>query len=212
MAYLVHPLPLVHVWVREEYLHDHKSNHGKLTPGVWVSVKSVPGKALYFETLLTEYGALYDKLPISAFQWKPIENELSLDVLELWDCFDYNITVIKKPLLGRCEFHARNKQTYSGSYQFTIDTCHGDSGIVDTNFSEFDPEHKSFNIIKLDNGQFAAQPNNRVRWFDKSLIPDTLKIPTFKVCTQNYNVEKSNGSSFGHTDDWHYKTIEETTK
>ena len=29
-------------------------------------------KALYFETLLTDYGALFDKLPLSAFVWKEI--------------------------------------------------------------------------------------------------------------------------------------------
>ena len=36
-----------------------------LRPSVWISVKSTMGKALYFETLLTDYGALLDKLPIS---------------------------------------------------------------------------------------------------------------------------------------------------
>ena len=30
-----------------------------------VTVKSIQGRALYFETYLPEYGALYDKLPIS---------------------------------------------------------------------------------------------------------------------------------------------------
>jgi len=209
MAYLVHPLPLVEVQVREEYLHDHKSNFGKVTPGIWISVKSVPGKALYFETLLTEYGALYDKLPISAFQWKRVEQELTLETLQLWDSFDYNLTVIKKPMLGTCAFRSSDGNTHQGKYLFTIDTCHGDAGVIDTNFSEHDPEHKSFNIIQLNNGQFAAQPNNRIVWYDKSLIPDTLKVPTFKVCTQNYSVERKITNSFGHTDEWQYKTLNE---
>ena len=47
---------------------------------------------------------------------------------------------------------------------FTIDNAHRDHSYIDTNFSEHDPEHKSFNVIRLDNGQFAAQPNNRVIW------------------------------------------------
>ena len=56
MAFLVHPLPPHPVYVKKEYLYDHQKGHGELTPGIWISVKSVQAKALYFETLLTEYG------------------------------------------------------------------------------------------------------------------------------------------------------------
>jgi len=212
VAYLVCNLPPVPVYVRKEFLYDHQDGQGQLTPGIWISVKSVQGKALYFETLLTEYGALYDKLPISAFVWDRSYDrlrQLSLDTLQLWDCFDYNITVIKKPLLSRCKFFAKNKAFYSGSYMFTIDSCHSDSNTLDINFSEHDPEHKSFNIIKLDNGQFAAQPNNRVIWSDNSLIPKETKMPDFKVCSQNYTVEDKDYWNVGHTDDWQYKDLDE---
>ena len=184
MSFLVHPLSPVPVFVKKEYLYDLEKGHGEVTPGIWISVKSVPGKALYFETLLTEYGALYDKLPISAFVWKEDylhSEQLALDTLQLWDCFDYNLTIIEKPLLCRCEFFGKDKQMHAGEYMFTIDNCHQDKSVLDTNFSEHDPEHKSFNIIRLDNGQFAAQPNNRVIWRDSSLIPSELKQPDFKV-------------------------------
>ena len=209
MAFLVHPLPPVPVWVKKEYLYDHQKGHGELTPGIWISVKSVQAKALYFETLLTDYGALYDKLPLSAFVWKQDydkSNQLSLDTLQLWDCFDYHLTVIQKPLLSRCEFFGKDKQMHPGEYAFTIDTAHMDHSVIDTNFSEHDPEHKSFNVIKLDNGQFAAQPNNRVIWRDQSLIPEQLITPDFKVCSQNYKVETTPKWSVGHSDDWQYKT------
>ena len=210
MAFLVHPLPPISVYVRKEYLYDLEKGHGELTPGIWISVKSTMGKALYFETLLTDYGALYDKLPISAFLWKTDHGELlPLDVLQLWDCFDYDITVIKKPLLSRCEFFGKDRRMHPGEYVFTIDNSHRDTSTIDTNFSEHDPEHKSFNVIKLDNGQFAAQPNNRVIWRDSSLIPEKLERPDFKVCTQNYCVETEPKWSVGHTDEWQYKTKEE---
>ena len=210
MAFLVHPLPPVPVWIKKEYLYDHQKGHGDLTPGIWISVKSTQAKALYFETLLTDYGALYDKLPLSAFVWKQDydkSNQLSLDTLQLWDCFDYHLTVIQKPLLSRCEFFGKDKQMHPGEYAFTIDTAHADISILDTNFSEHDPEHKSFNVIKLDNGQFAAQPNNRVIWRDQSLIPEKLMTPDFKVCSQNYKVETTPKWSVGHSDEWQYKTI-----
>ena len=211
MAYLVCNLPAVPVFVKKEYLYDLKRGHGELTPGFWISVKSVQGKALYFETMLTEYGALYDKLPISAFVWKESisSEQLSLDILQLWDCFDYNLTVIKKPLLNRCSFFAKNRKMYDGTYMFTIDNCHADNNTLNTNFSEHDPEHKSFNIVKLDNGQFAAQPNNRVIWKDNSLIPEKRKQPDFLCCSQNYSVETSELWNVAHTDEWQYKSLKE---
>ena len=109
MAFLVHNLPPIPVMVRKEYLYDLEYGHGEFTPGVWTSVKSVTGKALYFETLLTDYGALFDKLPLSAFVWKTdIDYDLPLDTLQLWDCFDYHITVIQKPLLSSCKFFGKD--------------------------------------------------------------------------------------------------------
>jgi hypothetical protein len=212
MAFLVHNLPPQTVYVKKEYLYDLEKGYGELTPGIWISVKSIQGKALYFETLLTDYGALYDKLPISAFVWKKeynIEDQLPLDNLQLWDCFDYNITVIKKPLLSRCSYFGKDRQMHNGDYLFTIDNCHSESSTLNINFSEHDPEHKSFNIIKLDNGQLAAQPNNRVIWKDSSLTPDKLLRPDFKVCTQNYAVETAQKWSVGHSDEWQYKTLDE---
>lgn len=212
MSFLVHPLPPVPVFVKKEYLYDLEKGHKEYTPGIWISVKSVKYKALYFETLLTDYGALFDKLPISAFVWKTDiveEEQLPLDTLQLWDCFDYDMTVIQKPLLSRCEFFGKDKKMHAGEYEFTIDNCHRDHSVLDTNFSEHDPEHKSFNVIKLDNGQFAAQPNNRVIWRDCSLIPEKINKPDFKVCTQNYGVEREPKWSVGHTDEWSYKSMNE---
>ena len=212
MAFLVHNLPPVEVFVKKEYLYDHQKGHGELTPGYWISVRAIQGKALYFETLLTDYGALFDKLPIGAFVWKEDykeEDQLPLDTLQIWDCFDYDITIIKKPMLADCEFFGKDKKMHKGNYLFTLDSCHRDNSTLDTNFSEHDPEHKSFNVIKLDNGQFAAQPNNRVIFTDQSLVHPEKKIPDFKVCTQNYTVENTPKWSVGHTDEWQYKTKDE---
>ena len=52
MACLIANLPAYEVWVRKEYLTDHQSGHGEFVKGVWVSVKSIPGRAFYFETYL----------------------------------------------------------------------------------------------------------------------------------------------------------------
>jgi len=67
MSCLITNLPTTKVWVRKEYLCDHKDGFGEFVEGVWVCAKSIPGRAFYFETYLPEYAAMYDKLPISAF-------------------------------------------------------------------------------------------------------------------------------------------------
>ena len=211
MAFLVGSIPPIHVLVKKEYLYDLEKGHGEFTPGIWITVKSVLGKALYFETLLTEYGALYDKLPLSAFVWKEeVTNPLPLHILQLWDCFDYDFTVIEKQMLGSCEFYGKDRNMHKGEYMFTIDNCHADMNHVNLGFSEYDPEHKSFNIIILDNGQFAAQPNNRIIWKDASLIPGKTLPCDFKVCSQNYKVENTDKWTVGHTDDWQYKSEDES--
>ena len=60
-------LPPKKVWIRKEYLRDLRDGHGEYVKGWWVSLKSIWGRCFYFETYIPEYGALYDKLPISAF-------------------------------------------------------------------------------------------------------------------------------------------------
>ena len=102
MAHLAINTPHEEVWVKKEYLYDLEKGHGELTPfGIWVTAKSIMGRALYFENFLPEYGALFDKLPISAFVWKKdYEGNMPLTELQLWDCFSYDITIIQKVLLG----------------------------------------------------------------------------------------------------------------
>lgn len=188
------PLPPVKVLVRAEYLYDFERGHNEQVQGVWVSCKSLRGEALRFETYLPEYGALFDKLPISAFLHKEKKQlgELPLDVLQIWDAMSYDITLVEKPLLKglRAEFFGKDKQRHSGEYMFTLDNAHTDPRVPDYTFSETPDEHKSFNVLKLDNGQFALQPNNRCRFFDPALNPNEMRMPDFKVATTKYRVEQ----------------------
>ena len=93
MACLIANLPSMEVWVRKEYLTDHQFGHGEFVKGVWVSVKSIPGRAFYFETYLPEYAAMYDKLPISAFVSDPETPtpDMNLPNLQFWNCMDYGV-------------------------------------------------------------------------------------------------------------------------
>ena len=51
MSTLITNLPSYEVWVRKEYLTDHKSGHGEFVKGVWVSAKSIPGRAFYLKLI-----------------------------------------------------------------------------------------------------------------------------------------------------------------
>ena len=207
MAFLVANLPPIKVYVKKEYLYDHEKGHGEFVEGVWITVKSIEGRALYFETYLPEFGALYDKLPISAFVTSPdIKDNLELEELELWDAFSYHITVINKTYMGsmKCKYLAPSKKWYYGTYLFTIDSCHADSNILNVNYSEVPEEHKSFNILELDNGHYAAQPNNRVLFYDKSLTPSKTLQPDFKVSTKYYCVEDQSKWTAGDDSNYFY--------
>jgi hypothetical protein len=131
---------------------------------------------------------------------------LPLDFLEIWDGFSYNISIIEKSLLKglQCKVLMKDKKLYDGQYMFTIDSCSSEPNELNVSLSETPNEHKSFNIIKLDNGQFAAQPNNRVLFYDQSLTPKGVTIPDFKVSTKEFHCEDGLKWSSGESDDFFY--------
>jgi hypothetical protein len=210
MAFLAANVPHIEVLVKKQYLYDLEKGHGEFVPGIWCTAKSIQGRALYFETYLYESGALYDKLPISAFVWKKTKEDLTLPELQLWDCFDYDITVIEKQLISgnRCKYLTPSKKMYSGNYMFSIDSCCSTNKENNVGYSEVPSQHKSFNILKLDNGHFAAQPNNRVLFFDKSLTPSVPVKPDFKVSTRDFTVDNVDKWTAGDDDSFFYKLKE----
>ena len=212
---LVVNLPAKKVYVRKEYLTDHQTGFGEFVEGVWVSAKSIPGRAFNFETYLPEYGAIYDKLPISAFLDRPETPQPDLDLpnLQFWNCMDYGVVAIQKQFIASMdiELRTRNFGSISGEYLFTLDNYHSDVNIIDTNVSEDPQEHKSHNCILIENGQFALYPNNRMRIYDLSITPETPKTPDFKVSTKYYQVE--NGTKWGRlgqTDEYFWQTETES--
>ena len=214
MSTLLTNLPSTKVYVRKEYLRDLNDGFGEFIEGVWVCAKSIPGRAFYFETYLPVYGALYDKLPISAFVSSPETPDPDLDLpnLQFWNCMDYGVTNICKQFVGSMEWEVRTRHfgSIKGEYLCTLDNYHSDPDVVDYSTSEVPQEHKSFNLIELENGQFALYPNNRCRVYDISLTPQEAKVPDFKVSTEYYQVE--NGVKWGRLgdcDDYFWKTPDE---
>ena len=213
MSELICNLPAEKVWVRREYLRDLQDGHGEFVEGVWITAKSIAGRAFYFETYLPQYGAMFDKLPISAFLSKPVTPKLDMDLpnLQFWNCMDYNVTAIHKQFIGSMDFEVltRDFGVVKGIYICTLDNYHNSPDIIDYSTSEIPEEHKSFNLLQLDNGQYCLYPNNRIRIYDNSLTPEKPKMPDFKVSTVVYQVENGNNTRLGDTDEYFWKTKKE---
>lgn len=204
MSLLVINVPPIHCYVRKEFLYDFQYGQGEYVPCTWVSIKSIRGQAFRIESYLPQYGALYDKLPLHAYvsRTNDLGEFLPLDYLQIWDCFSHHAAIVKKSFLGNlsARFLAKDRKWYSGNYLFTVDNCSPDPNIADTTYSEWAEDHKSFNFIELDNGQYAAQPNNRTLFLDPASNPPQLLFPDFKVCTKIYRVEQRAKWSLGLTD------------
>jgi hypothetical protein len=214
MSTLVTNLPAQHVWVRKEYLRDLKDGHGEFVKGVWVTAKSIPGRALYFETYLPEYAAMFDKLPISAFVSSPEtpNPDLPLTDLQFWNCMDYGVVSVVKHFVESMVYEVRLRSggTMRGTYVCTLDNYHSSNDSVDCSTSETPSEHKSMNIVELENGQFCAYPNNRLRIFDTSLTPNEVKIPDFLCSTHFFTVENAD-LRYGDSDKFTYDNDEPNT-
>ena len=214
MSTLITNLPSYEVWVRKEYLTDHQSGHGEFVKGIWVSAKSIPGRAFYFETYLPDYAAIYDKLPISAFLSSPEtpDPDMTLHNLQFWNCMDYGVVSVQKQFIGSMHFevYTRDYGTQTGTYVCTLDNYHSDVDAIDYSTSESPSEHKSSNIIELDNGQFCLYPNNRMRIYDNSMTPENPKDPDFRVSTVYYQVENGHDrDGLGSEDNYFWKTAKE---
>jgi hypothetical protein len=197
MPTLVENIPAIQCLVRREFLHDLQSGHGEYDECFWVSAKSIPSRALYIESYINEYGALYDKLPLSAYCWKKVDDPLPLSELQMWDCLSYSIVCIQKTFLRDRDCRVMlpiSKRFMDAKYLFTLDT-YGEGTLAET-----PNEHKSYNFVRLANGQFGAYPNNRILWKDASFTPEKPKTPTFKTSTIQYHAE----GNFSMADDDKY--------
>ena len=196
MSYLNANTQPIYCQIRREYLYDLDPKHNKESEDcVIFGMASIPGKPILFHTLLPN-GACYWRLPISAFFQKRFSRtevpDMQAHELELWNCFSYypSITCFDYLVGEKCKYFGRDRKLYNGKYLFTIDWAHPDSNILDVEHSEIPQEHKCAHILELANGNFAAQPNNRILWHISSFTTGG-NIPDYTVQTTEWNVENS---------------------
>jgi len=212
MSYLNANIPVTYAQIRREYLYDLTGHHGEAEDCIIFGMASITGRPILFHCIM-ENGAVFYRLPISAFIQRGYDiKEVPrprLDELELWNCFSYYPSVTSFDILdGQCgKYFGKDKKLHPGKYLFTVDWAHPESNIVDTDHSEISHEHKCAHILALDDGNYAAQPNNRILW-DIPSFTVRNETPDWKVQTSDWNVEDTGKWKTEDTDKFFYN-IEE---
>ena len=212
MAYLNANIPATYAQVRREYLYDLTKHYGEAEDCLIFGLASLPGRSLLFHAIM-ENGGVYYRLPISAFIQRGFDVKkvprMRLDELELWNCFSYYPSIIVYDALSVAgKYIGKDKKWHTGSYLFTVDWAHPESNILDTDHSEVPQEHKCAHIMALDDGNYAAQPNNRILWHIPSFTVRD-EIPDWEVQNTVWSVEDSRDWKTEDTDKFFYN-IEDT--
>jgi hypothetical protein len=215
MSYLNANIPVQYSQIKKEYLYDLKKHHGEVEDciifGYYITYKGVQ----YYSMPSWKTVQSFIRLPISAFIQRGFQPETvpsqRVDELELWNSFSYYPAITTWDILTSSsgKYIGKDKKWYHGKYLFTVDWGHPDANILNSDHSEIPHEHKCAHIIALDNGNYAAQPNNRCIW---DLPSFTVKdnIPDWKVQTNEWNVEDTGAWKTEDTDNFFYKIEEKT--
>ncbi len=175
-------IPHFECYVKKEYLTNFEDKN-KLIKAIAFAVSSTRGQVLQFH-VLTEYGAMFSKLPISALVWSENYEDMQLDDLVSYDAFSFhisNITYDYLKYLNVIYFSGKNRAEIPGVYMTTID-------FYDSEYADNPGVTKCCHLIRLNNGNFALAPNNKILWRDTNTKPDLSKID-FKPLKKIFTVE-----------------------
>ena len=170
-----------------------EDSHGTYYPCLLFGAASIPSNVPLFHCLM-EDGGIFWRLPIHAFCSKEGSPAMELDELMLWDSFSYymGVTVFDTLQYRKMKYISRRKKWHEGLYLFTLDWAHEDPNIADVTFSEAAGQHKCGHFIQLDNGNYAIQPNNRLKCHDPSFCtkPEQMVIER-KLHNHKWSVEQN---------------------
>lgn len=177
-------LPRFYCLLRKEFLYDGTKHHGEHISVCVFGAASLAGRALGFH-VLTEHGAVIWRLPIHALCHLRTAPVRPLDWLQMWDCFssEMECTTFDRLSNARVRVQLRDRSWVGGQYMFTLD-WHGSPDSEEGG----DGGHKCAHIIALDDGNFAAQPNNRIQWFCPAFITPFKDKPDYMTNTASWKV------------------------
>jgi len=169
------------------------------------AIQSVMGKILTFH-IMTDYGMLRSRVPISELFSKPPQKDLPSDFKQLWDCFSENVSVITYEYLSekRAKIIVKDKSFVWATYLFSVD-WYGNP------YSDEPTDYKCGHIFMADDGYLLCQPNNRIFWKDANFITNSFPVSpqTFKVDTKLESVESKGDRWVSENSDSFYYDINE---
>lgn len=159
-------IPRFKCWVQQAYLSNNEQNG--FVEGYCIAVTLIENRPLLF-TVHTIGGAIYSRLPIYAVNHEPMLAEHPLRP-DTWGAISSNGQVIAHQYLKDYRTVVTiDGEKFEGIYKFTID-------YFDGGFAEDPEQHKTSNIIFLENGKIAAVPNNQCLFLDSHFTgPDDTK-------------------------------------
>jgi len=197
-------IPHFYCLLRKDHLYQGKDHIGEYENVTVFAAQSSSERALLF-TVMLDNGTIRSRVPIHKLCSKPCE-EQPLDVLQLWDCFSVNSTVIKYDYLGgaRSKVIFKDRSHCWGNYMMTFDW-------YDNAFSNEPSQYKCLHMIELDNGNYTLQPNNRIFWKHMSFTTKPFpEKPDYKVDNEIYRCENKSDRWIVSDDDNYYYDIEPT--
>ena len=217
--YLNANIPLIECYVRGNFLRDQIDSHDKYFWCVVFGVSSIPKQVPLFNFHM-EDGGVWWRAPISAFCQSEGVPEQPLTDLVLWDSFSSHIAVTTFHQLAgsRVQYTQRDKTKQSGKYLFTLDWSEGDFNELDYGYASKPDQHKCGHVLELDNGNYAIQPNNRLRFFDSNMGVDLNQPPLINrlVNTRVWSVEGESKWTTTETEvgqyDYEYRDTEDPTQ
>lgn len=189
-------IPYIEAFVRDSYLYN-DFNNKSITSCYIFGVKTIINKPLLFHAQMNN-GVVWWSLPLSAFVWKKDfdvlsdEESIRLSLLQYWDCQSNDVSVTVFTYLQNyvVDVFNRKKEWYRGKYLFTIDDYYSDNNALPSGYA-IDSNTKCYHIIKLDNGNFGAYPNNYLRWHNLNFCNpyDKKNPPKYRSYIQDFGCE-----------------------
>lgn len=191
MAYILSDLPsIVHCLVRKEFTQNHQSGFGKYIKAHILGVRCQEAASLQFQVRFDEpeiAGAMYC-LPIQAICWKPCEMP-DVELIQPWDTFSSQFCVHEFGIWkrGNAELlNVRGIKPYldrlPARYLCTID-------FTGNALADDFQQHKQLHLLQVNEGWFAAVPNNRVLSVDTAFEKPCENLPRFESLEYLYTAE-----------------------
>jgi len=198
-------IPPIECYVRGNYLRNQLDSHDEYYSCMIFGVASLQGRSPLFHFLM-EDGGVWWRMPISAFCAKPNTAEVDIHDLVLWNSFSSHVSVTEFQAMKnmRMTYVARSGEFVNTKYLFTLDWHSPDDNIINAGFSVNPGQHKCGHVMLRDDGNFAIQPNNRIRLFDPSFTTKHGNLVKRLVNTRLWDVEDAQKWRTADNDEYHY--------